>query len=640
MFRLFKGEVMKLLKMPTVYVLTLLLAILITFSFVFFSPETRISNTYVNNVNLEQNVEQIYKKIYTDVTSTYSKEKVSEFINHSMSEKSVEDLVNYYMSKISLIDSVGNRTKSAREKTIDKFDEVAQKYITLCANFSLVENSPYFTPTSADAEQIYTALKELKELIKKDCDTKYYFPTTAYLITDSDYKAIIKEIDNQMEEISNRVRIEESGKIDVTNNIETYRILYHEIQENYFSNYAIEPVSDQQSIYKLKTQFISVSEELNLTEKILTDINNKYKVGAQDKLDRLSNDVTTYYNSLNPTSDEANTYEAKKLLLDKISLVYSTGYYANLLAKSEVVKALCQDKTDAQFNSYLGVSELNNYYNMTTFNRYNFSQNLSMYTSIYENEIIESNYGIAFSADKTSNFSINSNESATNAFDYAYWVLDIFGFIIVIFSVILASNMIAGEQKDKTMKMLAIRPFSRNQIMTAKILAVLFFALIFIVLTMLITLIIGAAMYGISSSYLIVTINASTSFLISPLVLYLIYVLCVFFKVVFFVLLAFLISTALRSYMGATVINIFFILITLVGNNFLSNIVIWKYIPFANIDLFKYFGNGTFSNSSSLFSSSYILPGTDLIFSLIISSVFMAIVTIITYSIFKKRDIT
>ena len=84
---------------------------------------------------------------------------------------------------------------------------------------------------------------------------------------------------------------------------------------------------------------------------------------------------------------------------------------------------------------------------------------------------------------------------------------------------------------------------------------------------MLISLIAGYFMYGINTNPLIVTLNASISFAISPFLLYLINVLCVFFKVVFFVLLAFLISTALRSYLGATVINIFFILITLVGNS-------------------------------------------------------------------------
>ena len=276
---------------------------------------------------------------------------------------------------------------------------------------------------------------------------------------------------------------------------------------------------------------------------------------------------------------------------------------------------------------------------MNLFNKYNFKQNLSKYTAIYENEIIESNYGVAFSSSHTSNYATKDKESAINAYDYAYYVLDIFGFIIVIFSVILASNMIAGEQKDKTMKMLAIRPYSRNQIMTSKIMAVLFFAFIFLLLTMLISLIAGYFMYGINTNPLIVTLNASISFAISPFLLYLINVLCVFFKVVFFVLLAFLISTALRSYLGATVINIFFILITLVGNNFLSGFGVWKYIPFANVDLFKYFGNGTFTNEASLFSSSYILPGTDMVFSLFVSIIFMVIVTIATYSIFKKRDI-
>ena len=321
-------------------------------------------------------------------------------------------------------------------------------------------------------------------------------------------------------------------------------------------------------------------------------------------------------------------------------LFYSTGYLANLLTKSQIINQLSLNFEDNLFNQFIGVNNIKTAFNMTQFTRYNFEQNISKYSYLYENNYLEANYGMPFSSQTTSHFTDNSNKQVVNAFDYSYYVLDIFGFIIIIFSVIIASNMIAGEQKDKTLKLLAIRPYSRNQILTSKVLATLFFAFTFIVLSAIISFIVGAIMYGVNLSEILITINASTTMLISPIWLYLIYLLTLFIKVMFYVIFAFAISIIFKSYIASIVINFFCVLLATIGNVYLSSFAFWKFIPFSNLDLFKYFGGGTFSASSSVFNLSYIIPDTSLLFSILITAIFLAIFITVSHVILNKRDIT
>lgn len=637
MWRLFLGEVMKMLRLPTIYILIVVLSLIITFSFLFYQPQSKVCNTYVNDANMESSVEALYVNHYENETSKFSAEQVYNLINANISKNSVQDIINFYDSSISIKDNEGNTIQqSIREKINNKLISIKEKYIKLYQDWQSIAGVSDASCDYLDSQSkvLYSELVSLKEFLNTESSNSTNMPTLSFLTTEKFYKSFIKDIQDKIDFLKNAVHIE--GVNSITSTVTAYKVVAEEISEKYFEDFDSRQ-STENNIFILQKDFQNNSYDLAISKTFLDELEKSYVTDATTKLDKRKNELEDFYNSLK--KEDYNKIEQKELLLDKISLFYSTAYYANMLTKSLIVKQLSKDFTDKQFNEFIGVSDLNTSLSMDAFNTYNFNQIISLYSYIYNNNIIEYNYGTAFSSNQTSNYSLSAEKPNISAFDYSFYVLDIFSFIIIVFSVIVASGMIAGEQKDKTLKLLAIRPYSRNQILNSKIITTLFFAFLFVILSVLISLIAGYFMYGINFNDIIISINASTVLALNPVLLYLIYIACLFIKILFYVLLAFAISTILKSYLAATVVNVFCLLIATLCNNLLSQFTLWKYIAFANLDLFKYFGNGTFSSNSSIFTANYIIPGTDLIFSLIITVVSIVLIALVTQLVFRKRDI-
>lgn len=637
MWRLFRGEVMKMLRLPMIYILVVVLSLIITFSFLFYQPQSKVCNTYVNDANMESSVEALYVNHYENETSKFYAEQVYNLINANISKNSVQDIINFYDSSISINDNEGNTIQqSIREKINNKLISIKEKYIKLYQDWQSIAGVSDASCDYLDSQSkvLYSELVSLKEFLNTESSNSTNMPTLSFLTTEKFYKSFIKDIQDKIDFLKNAVHIE--GVNSITSTVTAYKVVAEEISEKYFEDFDSRQ-STENNIFILQKDFQNNSYDLAISKTFLDELEKSYVTDATTKLDKRKNELEDFYNSLK--KEDYNKIEQKELLLDKISLFYSTAYYANMLTKSLIVKQLSKDFTDKQFNEFIGVADLNTSLSMDAFNTYNFNQIISLYSYIYNNNIIEYNYGTAFSSNQTSNYSISKEKPNISAFDYSFYVLDIFSFIIIVFSVIVASGMIAGEQKDKTLKLLAIRPYSRNQILNSKIITTLFFAFLFVILSVLISLIAGYFMYGINFNDIIISINASTVLTLNPVLLYLIYIACLFIKILFYVLLAFAISTILKSYLAATVVNVFCLLIATLCNNLLSQFTLWKYIAFANLDLFKYFGNGTFSSNSSIFTANYIIPGTDLIFSLIITVVSIVLIALVTQLVFRKRDI-
>ena len=81
-----------------------------------------------------------------------------------------------------------------------------------------------------------------------------------------------------------------------------------------------------------------------------------------------------------------------------------------------------------------------------------------------------------------------------------FYALQAIMFIIIIYSVIMATSSIANEYSSGTIKLLLIRPYSRKKVLTAKILSVIIISSFFIIVSCLISLIIGFILYGTYSA--------------------------------------------------------------------------------------------------------------------------------------------
>lgn len=202
--------------------------------------------------------------------------------------------------------------------------------------------------------------------------------------------------------------------------------------------------------------------------------------------------------------------------------------------------------------------------------------------------------------------------------------------MVVVFAIIIAADMVAGEYTNGTMKLLLIRPHSRAKILFSKYIAVSLFVIVMLMLLVICGYAANALFYGLGNIHTtdlflnqhgkVVQLNV----LIQILKMYGLS----FFPVMGYVTLAFAVSTVLRNSVLALGISLF---IMIVGNSMIEATakMEWlKYLPFANSDISLYI---------------YHLPARPemtLNFSIAVLLVYIAALTLLSWFVFKKRDVS
>ncbi len=357
-------------------------------------------------------------------------------------------------------------------------------------------------------------------------------------------------------------------------------------------------------------------KDIEISEQTITNLNTLLAT-ATANLEARAKTINENY----PKAD----YELEQLKDDIRSYYLYSDHICNLVSTTLQYEPI---------SSYSD-SSLHNFKGYDSVYSYQLREEITKLTFLINNNEVSTDYAMMYNA------SISSNAEAT-VFDFMYYGLELCGFIIIIFAVVIGAGMVAGEQSSGTLKLLAIRPFSRNKILTSKILSTLIFATIFTIFTAIILFIMGTIFYGIDMTPVLGIFNSSTAFVMSPVLVLLIYLLCLIFKIFVYVLISITISVIFRSYVGAVGISIFIYFFSAIFGSIFTTSYWYAYLPFGNFDLFKYLGGSfaaTESNPLSLVFSSGIFYNVDFWISAIITTVFILALIILTYTVFKKREI-
>lgn len=202
--------------------------------------------------------------------------------------------------------------------------------------------------------------------------------------------------------------------------------------------------------------------------------------------------------------------------------------------------------------------------------------------------------------------------------------------MVMIFAIIIAADMVAGEYTAGTMKLLLIRPHSRTKILLSKYIAVSLFALVMLALLVVCGYATNVSFYGLGSIHITdLFLNQQGQIVSQNVMIQVIkmYGLSIF-PIMGYVTLAFAVSTVLRNSALAVGISLF---IMIVGNSMIEATakMEWlKYLPFANSDI-----------------SLYIFhlparPEMTLGFSISVLLVYIFALSLISWLVFKKRDVS
>lgn len=375
----------------------------------------------------------------------------------------------------------------------------------------------------------------------------------------------------------------------------------------------------------LMTNFINNITEIKIDEPKYEEIKQNYYTSAKnvlgDKLEEnsLMGKIEKYYLEHASEGSQEACEEFVNLLADYKAYVNMSCENLNCAIQLEVASGI-SDKT---MQSYIGYGD---------FNKLTISSLLKKNSYMIDNNI---NPRTTLEA---MNFGVNSGDE-TNAWDFICFSMNITVLLIIVFCVLICSKIIAGEQAGGTMKMLAIRPFTRNKILGAKLLATMFFSMIFVVFSFIVSFGIGWAFFGLPNQMMIGVFNGSNVIFSHPLLYCFFLILSLFLKVFIYVSIATMISVLFRSYTGSSMISFAIVIITLILNGVLGTKSYFKYFPMANFDIYKYFTSAqTASGFKAIFSSPQIID-TSFTFTFIYAIILLVALNAISFLAFNKKDI-
>lgn len=204
-----------------------------------------------------------------------------------------------------------------------------------------------------------------------------------------------------------------------------------------------------------------------------------------------------------------------------------------------------------------------------------------------------------------------------------------YGSIIALMLIIACTTLVAGEFSEGTMKMMISRPYSRREILSAKLLVSILYGLTLLVSTIVLSFVMSGLLFGFNGLSSKSMLWTGSKIIYMPGIAK---ILCIFgidfLTVIFYTIFAFALSTLTRSRSISTGFSVFMLiagssLVQLVGVFFSFG----KYLPFAVTDF-----NSTIAYGAKL-------EGVTLSFSLIMSAIYLVILVVAGYMAFEKRDI-
>lgn len=225
---------------------------------------------------------------------------------------------------------------------------------------------------------------------------------------------------------------------------------------------------------------------------------------------------------------------------------------------------------------------------------------------------------------------INKSDSLKGSLQYFY---SQYGVFIIVVIIMIAGTIVSEEFNKGTIKLLLVKPYTRNQILLSKFLTVIIISAFVIVSTILMQILVGGILFGFGSIFEPVVVYNLSANAIQEINIFAylgIQTLTQLPIIILLATLAFAISTifsnsalaitiSLLGYMGASIINQLAIAYKL---------TFMKYFVTMNWDLSQY-----------LFGGLPYMEGMNLITSIIVCVVYLLIMLIPTFIIFKKRNI-
>lgn len=701
-FRLTRAEFKKIFKRPSVFIMAVILVIAVFVSLYTFNPTSRVDSTvdynlstsleyynlfingHVSTENTKSNIDQRFNEV--DQTIDYYKQ-------YNDRNSNLSSYYNDILSSVTMLESASLETKNEKynqvklalenfKKAISSFDTFVDKdgnKYSFIETTSGLEVSVKEDSTTTKYNYLGASLKKLNHLITYAESHTYNEFLNTFNLEDNKYKASLEKL---LDSAQNYIKT-------------TFQGLFTNITYNYleYESSTRSSIPGKEVWIKNKNNLISSIKAYQDYLKIVTDsnyplitINKSSKASIDELLNNALDALTIPISDEGKYSSHQNAFEklAKLYLINNLNTLTSTEISQvtvnnhlindylktqtkvnenreNLNSKiielkndeavsniqkviteyyllSESYSSYIYDQTIVSITENYDKSEYENFYKLKLdeFNEYQISEEIAKNAYYIENNTYENSYLNSFS------FNQKSDTKDTNAYDFMYFAMEICTVVIMIFAVMLMCNLITGESESGTIKLLLVRPYKRSKIITAKLLATLFFVTVFMLFSSVISFVGGYFLFGLPSSNVLAVFNAGTVFEIHPLALMAINILTLLLDIIFFVVIALMIAVLFKNYAGSISAVLVIVIMNYALNILFGGTLWYSVLPGMNLHLFKYFGNTFVSmGSGSVLETIFITTiesSMTFAFSVLINLAYLIIALAISYSVFHKRD--
>lgn len=593
-FRMAKAELSKIFMRPSMFVLTGVLIIALVFSFFFFKPtstSTKFTYSLSNTTSIYTTFEKDYKGFENQLIS--AKTDIDEYLadTGNIYQTFSADFHSLKQFFVGTQNADGTTTPGEFPATI----------------YTIAESNGKLTGTDlSKCQRVFTTLRAkvnaLSDYIVENIKNK----KVNFIITESFYEETYKTLIKFQDNIPSNTDLKEYSSNMV---VERYNMLS--------KNYDLTTIDNK--ISKLETITIDNTKLTELLDKYFyTNFSATVSGTATEythigKLKEHYDNIINFYNLHTGTAQKDIITEMNEL----VAKYYDYIQICKALISNEFELLRIGNKTDDQIATYVGFSGVS---------IYNLKKQITTSKYFFDNNTFGYEYLTAF------NFNKNSG-TETNAYDFAFYAMQILSMFITVFVIFFATSSLSGEQSTGTLKMIATRPYTRNKIFSGKFLACFNVALILLIVSLVSSLAIGFATYGFSFQKVLVVMNAETLFITNPIILLFIYLASILIDIVFYIALAIFISMIIKQATVSTGLSsaIYLVSIVLLGSIKASWI---RFVPSLNLQLYKFF---TISQSG-MFSFS-VVPNTSLLTCGIFTVAFIIVFDLFARLLFTHRSL-
>lgn len=587
MFKVISAEIKKMLSKPGIYILAVLLAIILILGAFIYHPTVYEDTT----ISLNGNDFMVKYSSFENGNKVEADKLVDNTTSNILSYTIVEDAKTLtYKEKITNLKST--------------FDMWLEDYR------SSQQSSLGSDKITEYKNNVVNALKDLKDAVTKGVENSKLENAFTILTTEENYTLFIDTINDAMAQMDVDVDKDSNGVAGVC---KIYDDKYKKIINGCLNSLIYPTLSEE-----ILSKYNSTEENSRLTI-------------IKSRLAAISDKITSLHDEV--VKDETGKLSYQKSYIDNLEK-YANQYinvckdYGNLVRYELLSNA---------FSFVSATDELKLYYfKSNDYTSYNIKTNLMKYNYLFEQNKTDYDFAHPLTIGVASNHEIN-------AYDYAYFSLKLFSFVIIVYAVMSACNCIAGEIKEGSMRYYAIRPVSRTNIYLGKILSIIIMSAILIVFSTIIALAVGGAVYGFDSLNILTIFNSSTIVTFHPIVMIIIFALSLLAELIVYTSIAMLLSCLFKSDLLAVTLMLVLYLVNTLLPVFVRGANSWiTFYPFSHISLYALFGSSIYAIKNDFLNrllGAKIYVGSSLLVYLIVVLAIVLITNIIAIVRFKKKEL-